>query len=101
MVRPQSARSSTSFIGLFVIGSTARIGPRHLITTNPELVRRMNAVRSTYTRAEWYNGLRLHPTRDNITSYRDEAIHAQLRSQMALGVSALLSPTNPIQLVSV
>ncbi|KAF2841841.1 putative P450 monooxygenase [Patellaria atrata CBS 101060] len=68
-------------------GSTARSGPNHLMTCDPALIRRMNAVRSSYTRSEWYKGLRLHPTRDNITSYRDEATHMQLRNQMALGYS--------------
>ncbi|OCL05274.1 cytochrome P450 [Glonium stellatum] len=68
-------------------GSTARIGPRTLLTRDPALIRKMNAVRSPYIRAEWYNALRLHPTRDNITSYRDEAIHNKLRAQMSHGYS--------------
>jgi hypothetical protein len=68
-------------------GNTARIGPRFLLTRDPALIRKMSAVRTPYTRAEWYNCLRLHPTRDNITSYRDETIHNKLRTQMSHGVS--------------
>ncbi|OCK80386.1 putative P450 monooxygenase [Lepidopterella palustris CBS 459.81] len=68
-------------------GDTARIGPRFLLTRDPALIRKMNAVRSPYTRAEWYNSLRLHPTRDNIVSFRDEAIHNKLRTQMSHGYS--------------
>ncbi|KAF2493238.1 putative P450 monooxygenase [Lophium mytilinum] len=68
-------------------GDTARIGPRLLLTRDPALIRKMNAVRSPYTRAEWYNSLRLHPTRDNIVSFRDETIHNKLRTQMSHGYS--------------
>ncbi|XTI85616.1 cytochrome P450 [Cenococcum geophilum] len=68
-------------------GNTARIGPRFLLTRDPALIRKMNAVRSPYTRAEWYNAMRLHPTRDNISSYRDETIHNRLRTQMSHGYS--------------
>ncbi|KAF2224920.1 cytochrome P450 [Elsinoe ampelina] len=68
-------------------GATARIAPHMLITTDPELYKRMNAVRSTFTRAEWYFALRLHPTRDNITSVIDEDVHSSIRSRMAPGYS--------------
>jgi len=67
-------------------GSMARIGPNLLITTDHRLIRRMNAPRSQYTRSEWYQALRFHPSRDNIASYRDEQKHTRLRGQMALGV---------------
>lgn len=58
-----------------------------LITTDPVLFRRMNAVRSTFTRGPWYSALRLHPERDNITSHTDEGIHAALRNKMSPGYS--------------
>ena len=35
---------------LTVIGSLARIGPNELVTDDPELLRRMMAVRSEYSR---------------------------------------------------
>ena len=57
-----------------------------LITKDAELMKKMNAVRSPYTRAEWYTALRLHPTRDNITSVTDEAVHSDIRTRMAPGV---------------
>lgn len=58
-----------------------------LLTKDPELMKKMNAVRSTYTRSEWYTALRLHPTRDNITSITDEAVHTDIRNRMSPGVS--------------
>ncbi|KAK3054048.1 hypothetical protein LTR09_004826 [Extremus antarcticus] len=66
-------------------GSTARIGPSMLITADPELIRRMSAVRSPFTRGPWYAALKLHPERENVVSIRDEHIHNDLRSRMAFG----------------
>ncbi|KAK4545870.1 hypothetical protein LTR36_002434 [Oleoguttula mirabilis] len=73
-------------------GSTARIGPSMLITSDPELFRRMSAVRSTFTRGPWYAALKLHPERDNITSYVDERKHADIRNRMAPGYSGKENP---------
>ncbi|KAI9709953.1 MAG: hypothetical protein M1820_003031 [Bogoriella megaspora] len=58
-----------------------------LITTDPELIKRMNAVKSPFSRSEWYTALRLHPTKDNITSVTDEALHSDIRNRMAPGYS--------------
>ncbi|KAF2214085.1 hypothetical protein CERZMDRAFT_38503 [Cercospora zeae-maydis SCOH1-5] len=68
-------------------GSTARIGPAMLISSDPHLLKRMNAVRSPFTRGPWYAALKLHPERDNITSYIDERKHADIRTRMAPGYS--------------
>jgi len=67
-------------------GSTARITPNMLITQNPNLMKRMNAVSSTFVRSQWYTALRLHPERDNITSVTDEKVHTDLRNKMSPGV---------------
>lgn len=56
-----------------------------LITTNADLIKRMNAVRSPFARGSWYSCLKLHPERDNIVSIVDERKHADLRSRMAPG----------------
>lgn len=37
------------------IGSTVRIGPNDLVTNDAQLLYRMSAARSTYTRSGWYN----------------------------------------------
>ena len=58
-----------------------------LITADPDLFRRMSAVRSPFTRGPWYAALKLHPERDNITSYVDERKHAEIRKRMAPGYS--------------
>lgn len=68
-------------------GPTARVAPHMLITKDADLYRKMHAVRSPFTRSEWYTALRLHPTRDNITSYTNEAVHSDIRTRMAPGYS--------------
>lgn len=61
-----------------------------LVTCDPELFKKMNAVRGDWVRSEWYTALRLHPKRDNITSTTDEGLHADLRKRMAPGVCLLV-----------
>jgi len=58
-----------------------------LITSDPELVRRMNAARSPFTRGPWYTSLKLHPESENIACYTDEVKHADMRSRMSHGYS--------------
>lgn len=68
-------------------GDIARVGPNDLITSDPELMRRMLNVRTRYKRSDWYDGMRLDPTKDNVLSQRDDDLHARTRSKMAAGYS--------------
>ncbi|KAF2734130.1 cytochrome P450 [Polyplosphaeria fusca] len=68
-------------------GSLARIGPNELVTDDPDVLRRINAVRSAYTRGPWYNAMKFEPGRDNLFSMRDDAAHTRLRNRMAAGYS--------------
>jgi hypothetical protein len=68
-------------------GSLARIGPDLLITSDPELLKRMSAARSSYTRSDWYLAFRLMPGVDNVFTMLDDKQHTKRRSQMHNGVS--------------
>ncbi|RDA94984.1 hypothetical protein CP533_0162 [Ophiocordyceps camponoti-saundersi (nom. inval.)] len=68
-------------------GSVTRIGPNDLVTSDPELMRRMLHVRTTYKRSDWYDGMRLDPAKDNVISQRDDELHNKLRWKMAAGYS--------------
>merc|ERR1712000_84614 len=68
-------------------GSLVRVGPNELATDDPEVLRRMMAVRSTYTRGPWYNALRFEAGKDNLFSQRDDEAHMKLRNKMAAGYS--------------
>jgi len=86
-------------------GRLVRIAPNTLLTDDPDLIRRMNAVRSPYrkstvcsvlepkppdlTRSQWYEMTDFAPDRHHIFSETNEERHAQLRNQMAQGVSSL------------
>jgi cytochrome P450 len=68
-------------------GSLARIGPNHLLTSDPDLLRRMQAPRSSYRRSIWYTTFRFKPRADNIISVVNEEHHDLLRKKMSAGYS--------------
>lgn len=70
-------------------GPIARVGPNDLVTSSPDLLAHMNAVRSPYTRSTWFNGAtRVEPGKDHVFSQLDEEKHTKRRQQMAAGVSS-------------
>jgi hypothetical protein len=69
------------------VGSLARIGSNTLVTTDPDLLRRIQAVRTPYKRSDWYNALKFDPSRENVLSQRDDEKHGVLRAKMAAGVN--------------
>ena len=73
-------------------GRLARIGPNNLITSDPDLIRRMNAPRSDYRRGDWYNAMRFKPGFDNTLSERREDRHKELREKMAAGYAGKENP---------
>lgn len=66
-------------------GSIARIGPNHLITDDPGLTQRVLAARSRYTRAPWFDAIRIDPHVTNIVSERDPGKHDRMRHKMSAG----------------
>lgn len=67
-------------------GSLARVGPNELVTSDPDILRRVWAVRSPYRRGDFYDAVRFDPSRDNLISMRDDTLHNELRAKMAAGV---------------
>ena len=67
-------------------GPLARIGPNHLLTSDPSTMQKILAVRSKYTRSAWYDSLRLDPHRSNLVTERDTQKHNVRRHQLAPGV---------------
>ncbi|KAH0537755.1 hypothetical protein FGG08_005503 [Glutinoglossum americanum] len=68
-------------------GHIARISPNDLVTDDYEILRRMSAVRSPYTRSDWYDGTSFDHKLDHVFSERNEARHLDLRSRMTSGYS--------------
>lgn len=71
------------------IGSPARIGHDLLVTDDADLIMRMNAPGSKWTRSGWYDAMRMDPRKDSVFSTRNEKLHAELKSKEAGGVSAI------------
>lgn len=69
------------------MGPLVRIGPNEVLSTDPVVLRNMSAVRSTYTKGDFYSSGRIVPDVDNVVSERNEAKHKFMRAKMAPGVS--------------
>jgi hypothetical protein len=82
---------SSSLTTILCVGPLARIGPNILVTNDAELLRHMSGARSTYSRAAWYDGMRLDPRVNNVISERNDKRHNALRAKMASGVSLTTS----------
>ncbi|KFA48553.1 hypothetical protein S40293_00417, partial [Stachybotrys chartarum IBT 40293] len=68
-------------------GPLVRIGPNELLSTDPDVVRHMAAVRGTYTKGAFYTSGKITPGVDNVVSQRDEVKHKAMRAKMASGFS--------------
>lgn len=68
-------------------GPLVRIAPDTLLVSDPDVLRRMSAARSPYTRSDWYIAMRLNPGQDNVLAQRNEEKHDDLRRRMLAGYS--------------
>ncbi|GJC86193.1 cytochrome P450 monooxygenase lolP1 [Colletotrichum liriopes] len=73
-------------------GPLVRIGPNDLVTDDPDIIRRMNGVRSTYGRSSWYDSVKLNPHEDSMFSLRDVAAHDKLKAKCAGGYAGKENP---------
>jgi hypothetical protein len=69
-----------------------RIGPNELLTDDPDLVRRMSAARSAYTRSSWYTPLRMDPYDEGLFSLTDTAAHDRLKAKLSFGYGGKENP---------
>lgn len=67
-------------------GPLVRIGPNEVISTDPEVLRMMSAVRSPYTKGLFYETGRIIPGEETVVSLRDEYAHKTLRAKMGTAV---------------
>lgn len=68
-------------------GTLVRVGPNDLVTSDPEVLRMMSAVRSPYTKGEFYETGRIVPEQDTVVSLRDDQKHRALRAKIGPAVS--------------
>ncbi|KAL2157261.1 hypothetical protein VTH06DRAFT_6301 [Thermothelomyces fergusii] len=68
-------------------GSLVRVGPNEVITDDPDVLRRIMAVRSPYIRGPWYEAFRVDPSKDNVLTMREDSAHAARRAKILPGYS--------------
>ncbi|TGO84587.1 hypothetical protein BPOR_0488g00060 [Botrytis porri] len=68
-------------------GSSARIGPKDLICSDPYVIRRMCTAKLGYRRSKFYSSFAFNPDRDSMISTTDEKVHADLKMKTAAGYS--------------
>ncbi|KAK0726232.1 cytochrome P450 [Apiosordaria backusii] len=66
-------------------GSTVRIGPNDLLTSDPDVIRRTSAARSKYLRSKWYKLSRLDPLDDAMFTTLDTKRHDELKAKLSAG----------------
>ncbi|KAJ3494719.1 hypothetical protein NLG97_g3900 [Lecanicillium saksenae] len=63
-------------------GPLVRIGPNQLVSSDPDVLRHMSAVRGHFTKGGFYKAGRIVPGVDNVVSAVDEGQHKAMRAQM-------------------
>lgn len=70
-------------------GKIARIGPNHLLASDPSVHWKILDSHSPYKRGKWFDSLRFDPHFTSIASETDTARHDSIRRKVSAGVSAL------------
>ncbi|OJJ60268.1 hypothetical protein ASPSYDRAFT_57695 [Aspergillus sydowii CBS 593.65] len=68
-------------------GHLTRIGPNDLVTDDPQIIRKISAVRSPYTRSDWYNATAFSHSLNHVFCERNEERHVELRNKLVPGYS--------------
>ncbi|KAK3292860.1 cytochrome P450 [Chaetomium fimeti] len=64
-----------------------RIGPNWLMTSDPDVIRHMNAAKYKHQKSSWYEALKVDPYVHSVFSETSVTKHDQLRVKMASGYS--------------
>ena len=64
-----------------------RIGPNQLLCSDPDALRKIMAVRSGYTKSDWYVAGRLEPNHESLISITDVELRKERRAKLVHGVS--------------
>lgn len=75
-------------------GPLVRIDPNDILCTDPDTLRRICGVRSTYTKGDFYETRRVIPGHDNIVTQRDETKRKALRAKLIAAYSGRETSSN-------
>ncbi|KAI1365548.1 pisatin demethylase [Xylaria arbuscula] len=68
-------------------GPLVRVGPNELSTDDPEILRRIAAVRGSYGKDPWYLGTRFNPYHDVMFTTLDMSLHDRMKSQIGASIN--------------
>ncbi|KUI59410.1 Pisatin demethylase [Cytospora mali] len=68
-------------------GKLARVGPNDLITSDPEIIRRMGASKSTYNKDSSYEGNRFNPYHPTMFIMLETQRHDEMKARLTPGYS--------------
>ncbi|KAI1812681.1 cytochrome P450 [Poronia punctata] len=69
-----------------------RLGPNELTTDDPEIARRMGSAKGAYSRARWYDAMRLNVDHAAMFNLLDPHTHDRLKAKLAPGYSGRETP---------
>ncbi|KAF2098887.1 cytochrome P450 [Rhizodiscina lignyota] len=73
-------------------GKLTRVGPNDLVSSDAEIVRHINGVRSGYTKSNYYDVMKIDPYVHNTFSETSPEVHTTNRAYMANGYSGKENP---------
>ncbi|KAK1638423.1 BcABA1, cytochrome P450 monooxygenase [Colletotrichum phormii] len=116
-----SPLSNISYVPLFLLARSARqeelyrtlntrlasrlvrVGPNELLTDDPSVLRRINAVRSDYGKDSWYFSSRFNPYQETMFTTLDKEGHDRMKAKTAAAYAGrevhLLEPSVDVQVV--
>ncbi|KAI1806758.1 cytochrome P450 monooxygenase [Daldinia bambusicola] len=73
------------FINLTKYGPIARIAPNYILTSDPEILRQVGAVRNNYSKDEWFDAVKFAPGTHSMFSIIENRPHDQRKAMARKG----------------
>lgn len=64
-------------------GPLVRIGPKYIITDEPDIIKNISSARSAYHRDGWYTTGRFNPYRDNLFTKLEPSVHSKAKLRLS------------------
>lgn len=71
--------------GLTRYGGLARVGPNSILTTDPDVLRRVASARTKYTKDEWYQAVSFSPHHVTMVTLLDNPSHDRVKAKTSSG----------------
>ncbi|KAI1380990.1 cytochrome P450 [Hypoxylon crocopeplum] len=78
--------------GLRKYGKLTRTGPNTVVTSDPEVLRRISSARTKYTKNEWYAAATFSPEHETMVTLLDNHDHDKLKAKTASGYNGRENP---------